>query len=509
MFNFRLYNGSITIRLFVALTVALCIWSIISLTADAREMEATVPHVHEGDPLLGTGCYARPIYHEHTGSKKSGGGCYGKTVEHIHSGDSTSGGGCYGECLFHKHSGSSESGTGCYGKAIYHSHTGSAFAGGGCFGKAIYHTHEGGTTSGGACYATPIYHQHEGVEGTNSPNGCYTKAINVNVGKVCGTFVDIGNAQWKCTNCGWTIPEWNLPVDRQHWPQIMETRYYLGCEKTQDTIEGYALSCGLDEDTIEGYETNCGKTTEIVEGYQLSCGKSETSIDGYALNCGMQEGQIEGYKRNCGMTTKTIVGYELSCGMEEGAPEEVPEEKLEEVLEELVNENGQPVKVPLITNQSDEIEILKTEMITTNNTIEDQTTIQTIVEEESRLTDDKEEKLQLGTFSVLGKKQFGLTSIFVLILFLVIRMYISKTVALFYYDEQGNYHSLGRIGFKQNQKGYHIEIGNHIRRKATTDRYRIRTSKQMQKMAEKQHLYVRIQTQVMKLGLEEYVDFAL
>ena len=49
MFNFRLFDGSLTTRLFVALTVALCIFSILTLTLDAREMmpEAQVKEQEE------------------------------------------------------------------------------------------------------------------------------------------------------------------------------------------------------------------------------------------------------------------------------------------------------------------------------------------------------------------------------------------------------------------------------------------------------------------------------
>lgn len=529
MFNFRLFDGSLTTRLFVALTVALCIFSILTLTLDAREMmpEAQVKeqeesgedtaiekeagavpetgHIHEGDPVKGTGCYARPIYHEHTGSKKKGGGCYGKEIIHTHSGDSQNGGGCYGEAIFHTHSGSSQGG-GCYGTAIYHSHTGNSTTGGGCYGKPIFHSHQGDETQGGACYATPIYHQHEGQEGTPNPNGCYTKEYRVNIGTVCGTFFDMGDGQWKCGNCGWVIPDWNVPYDRLHWPQVMETRYMLGCGKTQETVEGYALSCTLNSQFVESYELNCGKHDGWVEWYQLSCGKNETTVDGYRLNCGLEEGQVTGYKRTCGMTEETIIGYELSCEQKES----LPKEELDDT------EEGQPVKVPLViidsAEDSAEEKTSREKELSTEEKISIEENKSNQIATKSAAEDSfKEPSLEFETkaSSLEGFPQITMPVLLFLLLLTLGKWYVSKTLALFYYDEEGQYHSLGRIFFRRSNKGYHVQIGNTIRRKATTDKYRIRTHRQMQKKAEKQHLYVRISTQVMKLPLEEYVDFAL
>ena len=50
MFKFTLYNGSLTIRVFVALTVALCFWSILILTGNAMEEdeEVRIVHLQEG-----------------------------------------------------------------------------------------------------------------------------------------------------------------------------------------------------------------------------------------------------------------------------------------------------------------------------------------------------------------------------------------------------------------------------------------------------------------------------
>lgn len=510
MFNFRLFDGSLTTRVFVALTVALCIFSILTLTLDAREMmpEAQVKeqeesgentaiegvvevapemgHIHEGDPVKGTGCYARPIFHEHTGSKEKGGGCYGKEIIHTHSGDSQNGGGCYGEAIFHTHSGSSQGG-GCYGTAIYHSHTGNPTTGGGCYGNPIFHSHQGDETQGGPCYATPIYHQHEGVEKATYANGCFTQPSVESVGYECGEFFDQGDDTWKCGTCGWVIPSWNLPLSRRHWPFKDVTVYVAGCGKNEQTVEGYSLSCPISTKEIEGYSLSCGKAGHV-ERYELDCGKTTESIEGYSLNCGFLQGQVEGYKRNCQMTTETIVGYELSCTL---------------------SEETQPVKVPfpmvdLKHNETQQFATVmeKREEETADGIDQEQMNVQTN-EEVLVLQGDEVQKKTDDT------KQMWTPVLVVLILGICLKVYFSKTLALFYYDEEGQYHSLGRILFRRSDKGYHVQIGNAIRRKATTDRYRIRTHRQMRKRAEKQHLYVRISTQVMKLHLEEYVDFAL
>ena len=538
MFNFRLFDGSLTTRLFVALTVALCIFSILTLTLDAREMmpEAQVKeqeesskdtategvvevapemgHIHEGDPVKGTGCYARPIFHEHTGSKKKGGGCYGKEIIHTHSGDSQNGGGCYGEAIFHTHSGSS-SGGGCYGKPIYHSHTGNSTTGGGCYGNPIFHSHQGDETQGGPCYATPIYHQHEGVEKATYANGCFTQPSLESVGYECGEFFDQGDDTWKCGTCGWVIPSWNLPLSRRHWPFKDVTVYVAGCGKNEQTVEGYALSCILSTETVEGYGLSCGKAGHV-EGYELNCGKSIESVESYALTCGFSEGQVEGYKRNCQMTTETIVGYELSCN----------------ILEE-----SQPVKVPFVTDNAEfgeqkgdsetdlQTDFQEGQLIFTVDLKEMETKEFAANKEkrEEEITDgDSKEKMDTRTNEnalalqelevqkkTVGAKKMWTMALVTLLLGIFLKAYFSRTLALFYYDEEGQYHSLGRILFRRSDKGYHVQIGNAIRRKATTDRYRIRTHRQMRKRAEKQHLYVRISTQVMKLHLEEYVDFAL
>ena len=116
MFNFHLYNGSMSYRLFMSLTVALCIWGIMSMTGQAQELgtsgiDATyqesesakegsqefIYHVHEGDALLGGGCYGTALFHEHSGSKSSGNGCYKTPVTHSHIGSEAAGGGCYGQ----------------------------------------------------------------------------------------------------------------------------------------------------------------------------------------------------------------------------------------------------------------------------------------------------------------------------------------------------------------------------------------------------------------------------
>ena len=111
-------------------------------------------------------------------------------------------------------------------------------------------------------------------------------------------------------------------------------------------------------------------------------------------------------------------------------------------------------------------------------------------------------------FSITDKRLL-VAGIILALVILAVKIYLERTVALFYYDEQNRYHSLGRVGYRRTGKGYHVEIGSGIRRKTSTDRYRIRTTKNMRKAAKNAHLFVRISSQVLKLGLEEYVDFAL
>ncbi|MBQ7359954.1 MAG: hypothetical protein IJW63_07665 [Lachnospiraceae bacterium] len=553
MFKFHLYNGTLTVRMFVALTVAICIWSILTLTGEAMVVSEESHHVHQGDEVSGGVCY-EAIYHEHSGSKSSGGGCYGKAVKHAHTGSSNTGGGCYGKSIFHSHTGSSGQGGGCYGSAVTHSHSGSSSQGGGCYGKAIYHSHSGNETEGGACYATPIYHQHQGEDETATPNGCYTKTVVKNVGPVCGIFADLGDETWKCGGCGWVIPNWNVPADRQHWPQVLETRYTLGCGLIEGALERYTLTCSLGEDTVQGYELSCGKSSGTVEWYQLSCGKNESTVEAFELNCGYSEGQVEAYKRNCGMTGKTIVGYKLVCDLEvnvtsedviqpvkvpikeeepvQGLGTEVPDgmktgqEDGAEVLDgmktgqedgaevpdgaETVKEDGAEVPDGVKIGLADGAATLRGAEIVKEDEVQvgasEERVPTTSVMAQSEPTDLQMAKLQLGS---VQEKSLVALCLFAAVCVLGIWLYFKKTVALFYYDETNHYHSLGRITFRRTQKGYHVEIGNGIRKKASTDRYRIRTTKNMQKAAEKQHLYVKISTQIMKLGLEEYVDFAL
>lgn len=525
MFKFHLYNGSLTGRMFVTLTVAICIWCILTLTGKAMEVSEEPLHVHQGDEVSGGECY-EAIYHEHSGSKSSGGGCYGKTVKHAHTGSSDSGGGCYGKSIFHSHTGSSGQGGGCYGNAVTHSHSGSSSQGGGCYGKAIYHTHSGNETEGGACYATPIYHQHQGEDETATPNGCYTKAVVKNVGPVCGIFADLGDETWKCSGCGWVIPSWNVPADRQHWPQVLETRYTLGCGLAEGALEKYTLTCSSGEDTVQGYELSCGKSSGAVEWYQLSCGKNESTVEAFELNCGYSEGQVEEYKRNCGMTGKTIVGYKLVCDLEENVTAEnvIQPVKVPMKEEEPVQGAGAEVLEGMETGLEDSTEVLDgmetgledgaatlsgTEIVKEDEAqvgANEETVPTTSMMAQSEPADLQLAKLQFGSAK---EKSLVAACLIVAVCVLGIWLYFKKTVALFYYDETNHYHSLGRIRFQHTQKGYHVEIGNGIRKKASTDRYRIRTTKGMQKAVEKQHLYVKISTQIMKLGLEEYVDFAL
>lgn len=539
MFNFHLYNGSLPYRVFMALTVAICIWGILSMTTQAYvvggegasdvgmyderkdEPEGQEPlfHIHQGDPLLGTGCYAGPVYHKHTGSRKSGGGCYGKAVKHSHEGDAQTGGGCYGQSLFHVHTGTAGSGGGCYGQAVCHTHSGSPHEGGGCYGTAVYHAHQGDDKTGGACYATPICHQHEGVENTSVPNGCYTKEVKVNVGPVCGIFGDIGEGQWKCGGCGWVIPVTNLPYDRQHWPLVLETRYQLGCGKAEGAVDGFELSCSLSEESVERYELNCGKSNGSVEWYQLSCGKNETTAESYMLTCGLQEGQVVEYKRNCKKSTEDIVGYELSCGMDEqtivsaGTEETGSEDKEQAVGGK--SEVEQPVKVPIKLKQE---ETGAEETIGIAQMPEGMKSPEPVASGGEQSTGDKEEpqkrdseaeeEVQTGN-GMMKNSRMWVVVIAALFFALLVKIYFAKTVALYYYDDTNRYHSLGRVGVKRTFQGYHVEIGNGLRKRASTDRYRIRASKSMQKTAGKMPLFVRISTQVLKFGVKEYVDFAL
>lgn len=519
MFNFQVNNGFLTTRMFVALTVALCVWSILTLTgvamtgqAPTKEDESVVGenaeegtllleqeyHTHDGDETTGGACY-EAIYHEHSGSKSKGKGCYGKAVTHSHMGSAETGGGCYGQSVFHSHSGNSWQGGGCYGQTWYHEHSGNATTGGGCYSKAITHSHEGNESEGGACYATPVYHQHQGVDGTNSPNGCYTRLERINEAKLCGFFVDQGNGMWGCETCGWSIPAAGVPYNKAHAPEDWKHYYRLGCEKTEETVETYVQSCNLQEGQVVGYSLNCGKNEGTVEGYGLSCGKSESDVERYELNCGKSEGQIEEYKRNCGMTTKTVIGYKLVCQMEEKEPP-----------------IQQPVKVPAKVPMNKEE--VKTDVMYVE-TKQESEAVDNVLEHVGTQKLPEIEKVQQDTeqqsevFSQEGnERQLSIAVVVVVFLCLVMLpayFYFKNTVALYYYDETDHYHSLGRIRFQRTQKGYHVEIGNSIRRKASTDRYRIHTKKSMQKASEKLHLYVRISSQIMKLGLEEYVDFAI
>ncbi len=499
MFNFHLYNGSWTTRVFVALTVALCIWSILTMTGNAMD------HVHEGDEVSGGECY-EAVYHEHTGGKSSGKGCYGEAVIHSHTGCSSLGGGCYGQSIFHSHTGSSSQGEGCYGRAVYHSHSGSSSQGGGCYGTALCHTHAGSETEGGACFTVPIYHQHQGIDKAEYPSGCYTQPTVESVGYECGTFVDQGDDTWKCSTCGQVIPSWNLPLSQRHWPFKQVTVYIAGCGKTQETVDGYALSCQVQEGAVEGYSLSCDKSGHV-ERYELSCGKSEETVEAYGLGCGFEQGQVEYYRRNCGKTTETIEGYVLSCEIKEREEDQM-----------------QPVKVPMETGtmanlvavaskDKQVVNLLGSEQrqegeqgtFKTSETMQ-----QTAVGMQGAQTDVDTSKQETELeVSRSADSRLLLVCLLVAVCTLGVWLYFKKTVALFYYDETNHYHSLGRIRFQRTQKGYHVEIGNGIRSKATTDRYRIRATKDMQKASEKQHLYVKISTQIMKLRLEEYVDFAL
>lgn len=595
MFNFHLYNGSIPYRVFMALTVALCIWGIMSLTADAATVSVSegkaqeshpanggepIYHVHEGDAALGTGCYARPIYHEHTGSKKNGSGCYGEPVVHSHSG-SAAGGGCYGQSIMHTHSGSAGSGGGCYGQAVTHNHSGNETEGGGCYQTPICHVHQGDEISGGACYATPIYHQHEGsaedgggcytVETLGKANCTYTKTATtmqnsphtdcrtcvasthqvmkmiVIGGHVCGERNGDVWGESICSVCGSVTYAYGVPQTTGTFTHEYSVKVYEpGCSMTEETIVGYEKSCTLSEEDIEGYSLACGKTHGSVEYYILSCGKNETDVERYGLNCGLQEGQIVEYKRNCGLTKEDIVGYELSCGMDEqtivGWTETA--QPSEEISGDFVGENKeaeayeemkQPVRVPIkLTAETEEDNQNPMDSAITGvkypdvarDTEGEASAKDTVTLEGAVLSGDmvyareeagqeenpqkSEEKLQGRTISsYITDKRLLAAGIILALVILVVKFYLERTVALFYYDEQNRYHSLGRVGYRRNTKGYHIEIGSGIRRKASTDRYRIRTTKNMQKAAKDAHLFVRISSQVLKLGLEEYVDFAL
>lgn len=263
---------------------------------------------------------------------------------------------------------------------------------------------------------------------------------------------------------------------------------------TEETVIRYAFSCPLTEDYVEAYGLGCGRESGSVEWYQLSCGKNETSVEGYSLSCGMQDGQILEYKRTCGMSKDDIIGYELSCGMDEST--------------EVVVEVKQPVKVPIkLTHETEEIPQNKAEQMTGVVT---RLESDVLTEEDTLESDKPEEILQEDPNREVPMQEKLLLVIPVLaIVCLCIKWYFAKTVALYYYDEANQYHSLGRIGVKRSEQGYHVEIGSSVRRKATTDRYRIRISRAMQRASKDACMFVRISSQVMKLGLKEYVDFAL
>ena len=554
MFNFHLYNGSLLYRMFMALTVALCIWGIMNMTTQAlvvsvpEEYEQEVVteselrfHRHEGDASLGTGCYGKAIFHEHTGSKHTGSGCYTAAVRHSHTGDAQTGGGCYGEGIFHSHTGSGGSGGGCYQNAVCHNHSGNSEQGGGCYTVPICHSHQGDELSGGACYATPIYHQHTGDAQAGS--GCYTlegsrtvtctymktdatqansphtdcRTCNASTAQTMNYIFESGHTCGKrdgdvwgesiCSSCGTVAYSYGMNQSTGVFSHEYEVKAFeAGCGMTEETVIGYAFSCPLTEDYVEAYGLGCGRAAGSVEWYQLSCGKNETSVEGYSLSCGMQDGQILEYKRTCGMSKDDIIGYELSCGMDENT--------------EVVVEVKQPVKVPInLTHETEEIPQCPAEQMTgVLSRLESD-----ILTEEDTLESDKpegilqEESIRVeSTMPVaIVESEDGIREILLFVIpvlaivSLCIKWYFAKTVALYYYDEANQYHSLGRIGVKRSKQGYHVEIGSSVRRKATTDRYRIRISRAMQRASKDAYMFVRISSQVMKLGMKEYVDFAL
>lgn len=545
MFNFHLYNGFLPYRLFVSLTVAFCIWGVMSMTGQAQE---PVFHVHEGDTLTGSGCYGTPIFHEHTGSKSSGNGCYKTAIKHSHLGNAQTGGGCYGQSLFHSHTGSSMGG-GCYQSALYHNHSGNAKDGGGCYNTPIYHAHQGDEIAGGACYATPIYHQHEG--NFESGGGCYTvetsrleicnyfrkdsmnynsphtycsycdaatlqtMRTNLEKGHSCGITDHEVGGESICTVCGRWAYGYGIMLGEGNFSHEYEVRgYAAGCGMTEETVIGYSFSCDRTEDMVEAYELSCGKGGGSVERYILSCGKSETSVEGYVLNCGLQDGQILEYKRDCGMSSSDIIGYSLSCGMDEQTVVGV-----KEVVTPETDDVRQPVKVPIKlihekeSEETDDIEEVLGGMKYVETDAEVDVEIPGMevvvvmpvgetVDESASMTGvaaEREFATETTVFSVLG----------MLLLLVVLRAYFNRTVALYYYDDTNSYHSLGRIRFKRTQQGYHVKIGEAKRRRATTDRYRIRTTKVMQREAKNTSLFVAISSKVIKMSIKEYVDVAL
>lgn len=293
-----------------------------------------VYHVHTGDATNGGGCYTAELSHSHqhkgdlisaitsgeiqyvdtsTGGFCSdylateAGECYNTPVEkfviHTHKGDSSSGGECYNVPVYkkHAHSGNSSEGGGCYTKHVHNHNTS-------CYGSCSVHTTVSyyATDPDGVCYLKVETHSSCG-RGTET---------SVHKGYIPGSG-DSTHSYLKCDNK--PLNSWSLNCGKTAGTAYASEgvdHYNLGCtiSESQKVQTFYALDCGQETGEILGYFLGCKKTEKSVEKYNLTCSKTDDggAYEGEAGSFGGGGGYIGGTK-GLPIYHKHIDGYNSGC----------------------------------------------------------------------------------------------------------------------------------------------------------------------------------------------------